>query len=55
MLVWGPPKPSPEHEINHRDGNKLNNDISNLEWVTSAQNKQHALANGLFKGQKKKG
>jgi hypothetical protein len=35
--------------INHKDGNKLNNHISNLEVVTQKKNVQHAFANGLMK------
>ena len=34
--------------INHIDGNKLNNDISNLEWVTASENTQHAYESGLM-------
>ena len=29
-------------EVNHFDGNKLNNNISNLEWLTHSQNIQHS-------------
>jgi len=36
-------------EINHIDGNKQNNNIENLECVTSKENKQHALSVGLMK------
>ena len=33
--------------INHKDGNKANNHYSNLEWVTSSENLQHAYKTGL--------
>lgn len=35
-------------EVNHKDANKLNNDQSNLEWVTSSENKSHAKKSGLI-------
>lgn len=41
------PNPENKPQINHKDGNKLNLKLSNLEWNTSSENTQHAYDNGL--------
>ena len=40
-------KPENKCEINHKDGNKENCCVSNLEWITHSENMQHAVEKGL--------
>ena len=40
--------PKNKNNVNHKDFNKLNNNVENLEWVTHQENVTHAVLGGRF-------
>ena len=46
--------PENKREVNHKDGNKINNVITNLEWVTSSENQKHRHSIGINKTSNRK-
>lgn len=46
------PNPDNLPQVNHKDGNKLNNDVNNLEWITNLENIRHSFEIGARQSQK---
>lgn len=44
--------PDNKEEVNHKDGNKLNNSVDNLEWVNRIENIIHGFENNLISKEK---
>jgi hypothetical protein len=43
------PNPENKRTVNHKNGNKSDNRVDNLEWMTHAENQQHAYSSGIVK------
>jgi len=52
LMAFNPVKNMDKLEVNHIDGNKKNNNLSNLEWCTGSENQKHAFKTGLQKARK---
>lgn len=46
------PNPKNLPQVDHIDGDKTNNDVSNLEWVTNSENSRRAVNRGVFLARK---
>ena len=49
VAIYWIDNPQNKREVNHKDGNKENNNINNLEWVTSSENQKHRHSIGINK------
>lgn len=47
--------PDNKPQVNHIDGNRMNEDLSNMEWTTASENMKHSFKVGLCNGHYKRG
>ena len=52
MMAFKPIEDMDNLEVNHIDGDKKNNALSNLEWCSSSENQKHAFQTGLQRPRK---
>jgi hypothetical protein len=54
LLAFVGPKPTPDHQCAHWDGNRLNNHWTNLRWATAAENTADKIRHGtVYNGHRK--
>lgn len=47
------PKPNGKDYVNHKDLNRQNNKVENLEWVSHSENIKHSYDNNPFRGRRR--
>lgn len=52
LMAFDPIEGMENLQVNHIDGDKKNNKLSNLEWCTPSENQRHAFSMGLNEGRK---
>lgn len=53
LITFKPIKNYENYSVDHLDCNKTNNNLNNLEWVTSKENTHRAIKNGLYSNNRK--